>query len=82
MGDMKGTWKVAVEQKDRPTRKMNDYNIANIFSTTLRDTGEVALIDGDTKEISCDRLEFAGRVMAVVSPRWTVKHELPSHGER
>ena len=30
---------------------MNDYNIANIFSTTLRDTGEVALIDGDTKKI-------------------------------
>jgi nitrite reductase (NO-forming)/hydroxylamine reductase len=30
---------------------MNNYNIANIFSTTLRDTGEVALIDGDTKQI-------------------------------
>jgi nitrite reductase (NO-forming)/hydroxylamine reductase len=30
---------------------MNDYNISNIFSTTLRDTGEVALIDGDTKKI-------------------------------
>ncbi len=51
MADMKGTWKVMVKPEDRPTRKMNDYNIANIFSTTLRDTGEVALIDGDTKEI-------------------------------
>jgi nitrite reductase (NO-forming) / hydroxylamine reductase len=30
---------------------MNAYNIGNIFSTTLRDTGEVALIDGDTKQI-------------------------------
>ena len=30
---------------------MNNYNIDNIFSTTLRDTGEVALIDGDTKKI-------------------------------
>ena len=30
---------------------MNNYNIANIFSTTLRDSGEVALIDGDTKKI-------------------------------
>ena len=30
---------------------MNNYNIENIFSTTLRDTGEVALIDGDTKKI-------------------------------
>ncbi len=51
MADMKNTWKVLVAPKDRPTRKMNSYNIANIFSTTLRDTGEVALIDGDTKQI-------------------------------
>ena len=51
MADMKNTWKVLVAPKDRPTKKMNGYNIANIFSTTLRDTGEVALIDGDTKQI-------------------------------
>lgn len=51
MADMKGTWKVIVAPEDRPTKKMNDYNIENIFSTTLRDTGQVALIDGDTKEI-------------------------------
>ncbi|NMM76441.1 nitrite reductase [Acidovorax sp. SRB_14] len=51
MADMKKTWKVSVAPKDRPTKKMNSYNIANIFSTTLRDTGEVALIDGDTKQI-------------------------------
>ena len=51
MADMLKTWKVAVAPKDRPTKKMNNFNIANIFSTTLRDTGEVALIDGDTKEI-------------------------------
>ena len=51
MADMKKTWKVMVPPKDRPTKKMNDYNIANIFSTTLRDTGEAALIDGDTKQI-------------------------------
>ena len=51
MADMKKTWKVTVAPKDRPTKKMNNFNIANIFSTTLRDTGEVALIDGDTKEI-------------------------------
>ncbi len=51
MADMKGTWKVTVATKDRPTKKMNNFNIGNIFSTTLRDTGEVALIDGDTKQI-------------------------------
>ena len=51
MKEMKATWKVIVPVAQRPTKKMNDYNIANIFSTTLRDTGEVALIDGDTKKI-------------------------------
>lgn len=51
MDDMKGTWKVTVAPKDRPTKKMNNFNIANIFSTTLRDSGEIALIDGDTKQI-------------------------------
>jgi nitrite reductase (NO-forming) / hydroxylamine reductase len=48
---MMQTWKVIVPPEQRPKRKMNDYNIQNIFSTTLRDTGEVALIDGDSKKI-------------------------------
>ena len=51
MADMKATWKVIVPPEKRPTKKMNNYNIENIFSTTLRDTGEVMLIDGDTKEV-------------------------------
>ena len=51
MAQIKSTWKVIVPPAQRPTKKMNDFNIANIFSTTLRDTGEVALIDGDTKKI-------------------------------
>ncbi len=51
MPEMKKTWKVIVAPADRPKKKMNNYNIENIFSTTLRDTGEVALIDGDTKKI-------------------------------
>ncbi|WP_374501503.1 cytochrome D1 domain-containing protein [Zoogloea sp.] len=49
--EMKATWKVIVPPEQRPKKKMNNYNIENIFSTTLRDTGEVALIDGDTKKI-------------------------------
>ena len=51
MAEIKETWKVVVPPDQRPTKKMNDYDISNIFSTTLRDSGEVALIDGDTKEI-------------------------------
>ena len=49
--EMKATWKVLVPVDKRPKKKMNNYNVENIFSTTLRDTGEVALIDGDTKKI-------------------------------
>jgi nitrite reductase (NO-forming)/hydroxylamine reductase len=48
---MKASWKLIVPPAQRPTRKMNDYDISNIFSTTLRDTGEVALIDGHSKKI-------------------------------
>jgi nitrite reductase (NO-forming)/hydroxylamine reductase len=51
MKEMKATWKVIIAPDKRPKKKMNAYNIENIFSTTLRDTGEVALIDGDTKKI-------------------------------
>jgi nitrite reductase (NO-forming)/hydroxylamine reductase len=51
MEQMKGSWKVVVAPGDRPTKKMNNYNIENIFGVTLRDSGQVALIDGDTKEI-------------------------------
>ena len=49
--DQLDTWKVIVPVKDRPTKQMNKLNLKNVFSVTLRDTGEVALIDGDTKEI-------------------------------
>jgi nitrite reductase (NO-forming) / hydroxylamine reductase len=51
LGDMKKSWKVLVAPEKRPKKKENRYNIDNIFATTLRDTGEVALIDGDTKKI-------------------------------
>ena len=51
MPEMMDSWVLKVDPKDRPTRKMNKYNIENIFSVTLRDAGQIALIDGDTKEI-------------------------------
>ncbi|CAG0956118.1 nitrite reductase (NO-forming) / hydroxylamine reductase [Burkholderiales bacterium] len=49
--EMKATWKVVVPPGERPKRKMNKLNLDNIFSVTLRDSGEIALIDGDTKRI-------------------------------
>lgn len=51
MKEIKETWNVVVPPEKRPARKMNKYNIENIFSVTLRDAGQVALIDGDSKEI-------------------------------
>ncbi|MFO1109345.1 MAG: cytochrome D1 domain-containing protein [Bradyrhizobium sp.] len=49
--DMKETWKVIVPVAQRPTKKMNKLDIDNLFAVTLRDAGEVALIDGNTKKI-------------------------------
>ena len=76
LADMKKTWKVIVPPELRPKRKMNSYNIANIFSTTLRDTGEVALIDGDSKQIinivktgyavHISRMSASGRYLFVI----------------
>jgi nitrite reductase (NO-forming)/hydroxylamine reductase len=51
MKEMRQSMVTFVPVDKRPTRKMNAYNIDNIFAVTLRDTGEVALIDGDTKKI-------------------------------
>ena len=49
--DMRDSWKLIIPVKDRPTKQMNKINLNNVFATTLRDTGELALIDGDTKQI-------------------------------
>ena len=51
MEKVRASWKVLVPVDQRPTKQMNSVNLDNVFSVTLRDTGEVALISGDTKEI-------------------------------
>jgi len=51
MPEMQSSWKVMVAPKDRPTSPQHDRNIDNFFAVTLRDAGQVAIIDGDTKEI-------------------------------
>jgi nitrite reductase (NO-forming) / hydroxylamine reductase len=51
MADMMGTWKLIVPVEKRPKTQQHKVNLKNVFSVTLRDTGEVALIDGDTKQI-------------------------------
>jgi len=51
MKEMKQSMVIFVPPDQRPKKKMNDLDIDNIFAVTLRDSGEVALIDGDTKKI-------------------------------
>jgi nitrite reductase (NO-forming)/hydroxylamine reductase len=51
MKEIKATWNVIVPVEQRPTKQLSKYNLRNVFAVTLRDTGEVALVDGDTKEI-------------------------------
>jgi nitrite reductase (NO-forming)/hydroxylamine reductase len=51
MKEMMNSWKLVIKPEDRPKKQMNKINLKNVFSVTLRDSGEVALIDGDTKQI-------------------------------
>ena len=51
LAEITKTWKEIVPPKKRPKRKMNKWDTSNIFSVTLRDSGEVALIDGKSKKI-------------------------------
>jgi len=76
MKEMKDSWKVLIPPEKRPTKKMNKLNLDNLFSVTLRDAGEIALIDGDTKEIvniiktgyavHISRLSASGRYLFVI----------------
>jgi len=51
MKKVRASWKVFVAIDKRPTKKMNKLDLDNLFSVTLRDAGEIALIDGKTKKI-------------------------------
>ncbi|NOR20277.1 MAG: c-type cytochrome [Xanthomonadales bacterium] len=50
MKEMVDSWKLLIKPEDRPTKPQHDRNIDNFFAITLRDSGQVAIIDGDTKE--------------------------------
>ncbi|OYX44484.1 MAG: nitrite reductase [Rhodobacterales bacterium 32-67-9] len=76
MPEMRESWKVVVAPEDRPTQKMNDIDIDNLMSVTLRDAGQVALIDGGTYEIKAvidtgyavhiSRISASGRYLFVI----------------
>lgn len=76
MKEMEASWKVIVPVDKRPKKKENDLNIENLFSVTLRDAGEIALIDGDSKKIvtilktgyavHISRMSASGRYLYVI----------------
>ncbi len=76
MKEIKASWKVIIPVNKRPKKQMNKYNLNNVFSVTLRDTGEVALIDGDSKKIitiittgyavHISRMSTSGRYLYVI----------------
>nr|WP_319947421.1 cytochrome D1 domain-containing protein [uncultured Shimia sp.] len=76
MAEMRETWKLIVAPEDRPSEKMNDIDIDNLFSVTLRDSGQIALIDGETYEIHgiidtgyavhISRISASGRYLFVI----------------
>ncbi len=76
MEELNASWKVIVPVSERPKSKLNNYNIENIFSVTLRDDGKIALIDGDSKKIisviktgyavHISRMSYSGRYMFVI----------------
>ncbi|WP_318246082.1 cytochrome D1 domain-containing protein [Stappia indica] len=76
MPEMKETWKLIVAPEDRPKEKLNDIDIDNLFSVTLRDAGQIALIDGKTYDIHAiidtgyavhiSRISASGRYLFVI----------------
>ncbi len=76
MPEMKESWKVIVKPEDRPTKKMNDLDLDNLMSVTLRDAGQVALIDANSYEIKTvidtgyavhiSRISASGRYLFVI----------------
>ncbi len=83
MDKMMASWELIVPVEDRPTEKQNDLDIDNIFSVTLRDAGQVALIDGNTYEIikifetgyavHISRMSASGRYLFVIGRDADVK---------
>lgn len=51
MKEMRDSWIVHVAPEDRPASPQHNYDVDNMFAVTLRDAGEVAIIDGDSYEV-------------------------------
>jgi len=76
MKEMKDSWKVLIPVEQRPKSQQNKLDLDNLFSVTLRDVGQVALIDGNSKKIAAiidsgyavhiSRLSASGRYLYTI----------------
>lgn len=76
MPEIRATWKIFVPVEDRPRKPQHKRNIENFFAVTLRDSGQIAIIDGDTKEIvniidtgyavHISRISYSGRYVYTI----------------
>jgi nitrite reductase (NO-forming) / hydroxylamine reductase len=76
MKEVAGSWKLLIDPESRPKKQMNNWDLSNIFSVTLRDAGKVALIDGKSKGIlqildtgyavHISRVSMSGRYLYVI----------------
>ena len=51
LDQMKNSWKLIIPPDQRPSEPMTKRDWQNYFIVTLRDAGQVAIIDGDTHEV-------------------------------
>ena len=49
--EIRASWHMLVKPEDRVKKPQHNRNIENFFAVTLRDSGEVAIIDGDNYDI-------------------------------
>jgi nitrite reductase (NO-forming)/hydroxylamine reductase len=74
--EMKDSWTLLVPPSKRPSKQMNKLKLDNLFSVTLRDAGQVALISGDDYKIETvietgyavhiSRISASGRYLFVI----------------
>ncbi len=74
--EMRASWKLIVPPAQRPKKQMNKLDLSNLFSVTLREAGEIALISGDTYKIvtviktgyavHISRMSASGRYLFVI----------------
>ncbi len=51
LDQMLASWKLLVPTEDRPTEPQTERNWENYMAVTLRDAGQVAIVDADTYEV-------------------------------